>query len=59
MPVALPIAIGTPAPELHTPPVGPVNVMLPPGHILPVPVIVVGSGFTVIVILAVQPVPTE
>ena len=49
-----------PAPEqLHTPPVGPLNVRLLPLHTAPDPEIVAGNGFTVTVVLAVQPVPIE
>ena len=60
VPVTTPLKEPIDAPVLlHTPPVGPVNAMLPPGQMLPAPVIVVGSGFTVTVIFAVQPVPME
>ena len=61
VPVTTPLLLPTvPAPEqLHTPPVGPLNVRLLPLHTAPDPEIVAGNGFTVTVVLAVQPVPIE
>jgi len=44
---------------LHAPPVGPDNVMLPPGQMLPVPVMVAGSALTVTGIVLAQPVPAS
>ena len=59
------VPVTTPAPliaaplQLHVPPVGPLNVILPPGQMPPVPVMAAGSGFTLIVAVAIQPVPIE
>ena len=62
VPVTAPVVLFTLTPVavvLHTPPVGPDRVMLPPGQIPPVPVIATGSGFTVTGVVRAQPVPVS
>ncbi len=60
VPVTTPVALPTlTAPELHTPPVEPLRVMLPPGQMLLPIAIGTGSGFTVTGIVLAQPVPAR
>ena len=59
IPVALPTLAAPPAPTLHVPLPLSVSDSDPPGHTFIVPVIAGGGRFTVTVVPAVQPVPSE
>ena len=55
-----PLTLTLPAPALHMPPVvASLSVVVAPAHRLPAPVMAAGDALTVMVVVAVQPLPRE